>query len=323
MRPMQVEARALSIVDSLLKGQPIEDSTVEVKAEWPENSNQAARRIAGHANAAGGESILWLIGIDERGRSVTGADKKEMANWFPSVESEFNDRLAPSVICDLNIAYDGKTFVALLFDTSRAPYVVKNSMYGKENGGPVSLEVPWRLETSIRSATRSDLIRLLLPLEQLPVVKILGAYLLSNITDTNTLAWRLEMKIYMVSRTKGKVVFPFHSCSASVDIAGNPRHAELNEIFLEPFPRAVPGEHRSLTVHGSPTEIIVDGAGMAIFNGFGRSSRTKFGDHIGDAADVRVELVQAHDSRSITLAHSIKAIQTLTFRLDGVHGATH
>jgi len=44
-----------------MKGQPIEDTRVEVKAVWPSDSNYAARRIPGHANAAGGESILWLI----------------------------------------------------------------------------------------------------------------------------------------------------------------------------------------------------------------------------------------------------------------------
>ena len=307
MRPTQVEAWALSVVDNVLKGHPIEDSRVEAKANWPMDSNQAARRIAGHANAAAGEPILWLIGVDERGRSVTGADKKEMANWFPSVESQFNNQLAPSVICDLNVHYDDKTLVALLFETSRAPYVVKNQMFGKQDGGSVSLEVPWRHGTSIRSATRSDLIRLLLPLEQLPHVKTLGLHLRANIADTDALGWCLDMKIYIVSRTKGKIVFPFHSCSASVDIGGNPRHVEFNKVLLEPFPRAVPGQSGSLTVHGSPTEIIVDGAGMAVFTGYGRSTRAKFGDNIGDVADVRVELSQAHDPRSIALVHSIKS----------------
>ena len=73
----------------------------------------------------------------------------------------------------LNIPVDNKTVVALLFETDRAPFVIKNQAYGSPGGGSVELEVPWRENTAIRSARRSDLIRLLAPLELLPEIEIL------------------------------------------------------------------------------------------------------------------------------------------------------
>jgi hypothetical protein len=63
MKPIEIEAWALKIVDAVKRNAPHEDSRVECKAEWIAPS-AAARRIAAHGNAAGGEPILWLIGLD-------------------------------------------------------------------------------------------------------------------------------------------------------------------------------------------------------------------------------------------------------------------
>src|SRR2546423_5353429 len=122
MRPSQIEAWVLRVVEVLEKGAPIEDSQVELKAQWPD-PKKAARQIAGHANAAHGEPILWLIGVDEKTGAV-GADREELSKWWPQVESQF-DGLAPRVT-DLNVPFNGVTIVALLMETDRAPFVVNN-----------------------------------------------------------------------------------------------------------------------------------------------------------------------------------------------------
>ena len=106
MRLTQIEAWALKVADDITQGHPVEDARVEVKSKWPE-PNGAARRIAGHANAAYGEPILWIIGIDETKREVVGADKNDLASWYPQVQAEFSE-LAPNVI-DLNVPYGEKT----------------------------------------------------------------------------------------------------------------------------------------------------------------------------------------------------------------------
>ena len=90
MRPSQIEMWVLDIVDRIKDGQPIEDSRVELKREWikPE---KAARRIAGHANAARGDNILWIIGVDEK-NGVIGVDYEELSSWYGEAKSCFDGR---------------------------------------------------------------------------------------------------------------------------------------------------------------------------------------------------------------------------------------
>lgn len=157
MKKIQIEGWALRVVEQINSGQPNEDFTVELKREWPD-AKKAARRIAGHANAAQGDFILWLIGVDETD-GVVGANHLDVASWYAEVKTQF-DGLAPALI-DLNVPVEDQVITSLVFETDRAPFVVKNPMYGTSGGGAVQLEVPWREGTSIRSATRSDLIKLL------------------------------------------------------------------------------------------------------------------------------------------------------------------
>ncbi|HKA22780.1 MAG TPA: hypothetical protein VKN18_31200, partial [Blastocatellia bacterium] len=140
MRIHEIEYWALNVLDRIKRHQPIEDSRVELKATWPD-PKKAARRIAGHANAARGEPILWLIGVDEGAGTVPGIEFIEFASWYDTVKSAF-DELAPEPV-SINIPSDGVTIAGLYFETDRAPFVVKNS-----EGGTIQREVPWREATS-------------------------------------------------------------------------------------------------------------------------------------------------------------------------------
>jgi hypothetical protein len=124
MKKYQIEAWALDVIEWVQKGQPIEDSHVELKANWIE-PEKAARRIAGHANAARGEPILWLIGVDEKAGTVPGVTFADLSSWYHAVVAWF-DELAPEPV-SINVPASGVTVAALYFETDRAPYVVKNS----------------------------------------------------------------------------------------------------------------------------------------------------------------------------------------------------
>lgn len=308
MKLRQIEAWALKVADDIAQGRPVEDARVEIKSKWPEDPNNAARRIAGHANAAHGEPILWIIGIDDAKREVLGADKNDLATWYPQVQAEFRE-LAP-MVTDLNIPYDGKTLVALLFDTERAPFVVKNSVFGKQGGGSVSDEVPWREGTKIRTATRSDLIRMLTPLEGLPELQLLRMYLVANKGDVTTLSWRIVAQIFVSSKTKGEMIFPFHACSAIADIGDHRRRVSFSDIAIIPYPRPYPGQAVSPKIQHSSTEIIIASAGMVTFIASRVTPLTQFGNNIGDPAHIRIELVQAHDSTPVILTKSIQSNPT-------------
>jgi hypothetical protein len=215
MRPSQIEAWVLRVVEALGKGAPTEDSQVELKAEWPD-PKKAARQIAGHANAAHGEPILWLIGVDERA-GVVGADREELSKRWPQVESQF-DGLAPRFV-DLNIPVNGVTVVSLLMETDRAPFVVNNPAANMDK------EVPWREGTRVRSARRADLIKLLEPLEKLPEVDLMWGRF-----DKGVL-----MACLFIAPPRGQnLVIPVHRCAGTIGSETAEQIASLSEMrFLE------------------------------------------------------------------------------------------
>jgi hypothetical protein len=83
------------VAQRIQRGEPIEDFGTEAKAEWPD-ATRAPRQIAGHANAASPDEIVWVIGVDEKGRSVPGAKTIEFADWWAQISSAF-DGLPPAV----------------------------------------------------------------------------------------------------------------------------------------------------------------------------------------------------------------------------------
>jgi hypothetical protein len=234
MRARDIEFWALNIIERVELKQRNEDTLVELKSEWIPPS-KAARQIAGHANAARGEPILWLIGVDEK-QGVRGADLQELADWWKQVEVEF-DGVAPTMR-DINVPWKGHTVAALLFETERAPFVVRNPAHGKSGGGSVQREVPWREGTSTRSATRSDLMLLLSPLQRVPRCELLeGSLTLYSGNyhgdDRAYHTWRLYLTLYMYPKNDAQTVIPTHLCKASFEVAG---HIEETYFHAVDFP---------------------------------------------------------------------------------------
>jgi hypothetical protein len=255
MKPHEIENWALRIIERVERRQPNEDSRVELKAKWIEPTD-AARRIAGHANAAGSEPILWLIGVDEK-QGVQGAAIQELANWWKQVQVQF-DGVAPAMK-DINVSWKGHTVVVLLFDTERAPFVVRNSAHGKPGGGPVQREVPWREGTATRSATRNDLISLLSPLQRIPRYDLLeGQFIvfpdIHRQSGEKFYIWRLNLTLYMVPKSDAQIVIPSHLCKGSFEIDGPVdkciKETDFRKVF---FP-----------VYGNPWGQGMDGSGGVI-----------------------------------------------------------
>jgi hypothetical protein len=219
MRKIEVETWTLRIVDQLRAGSPVEDSRVELKREWPKPA-KVARQVAGHANAARGEDILWLIGVDEKAREVVGAEANGFAEWWNQVQSEFNE-LAPRLM-ELLVPVGGVAVYALLFETDRAPFVVKNP-----DGGPIGHEVPWREGTSVRSARRADLLRLLAPLQDQPHIEVLDLALCSGVSPAQPAPWwKIDGHLYVTPARPGvQLVFPHHRLAAEVEFSNRARLA--------------------------------------------------------------------------------------------------
>jgi hypothetical protein len=277
MKPSQIEAWALRVIERVEAKQPNEDSCVELKRKWPTEPDNAARRIAGHANAAQGEPILWLIGVDQDA-GVVGAAHADLATWWPRVRAEFEG--LPPTVRDLNVPWKGLTVVGLLFETDRAPFVVKNPTFGKPGGGPVALEVPWREGTAIRSARRDELLRLLAPLQLLPEVEVMNGWLsLSRIDDAAAAdklmtvnprcRWELWLDLYVAPRGEQRVTIPFHRCSGAIDFP-QPQSSGLDfdEVRLRSH-YSFKGQDRtyhklSVTIESTHAEVHFDGPGCAL-----------------------------------------------------------
>jgi hypothetical protein len=150
--------------------------------------------------------------------------------------SLFFDEIAPD-LTDLNIQIESKTVVALLFKTNRFLFVVKNAAFGNPGGGPVSLEVPWREGTRIRSAHRNDLIKLLMPLESLPKIEVINSKVLLYKKEDSINKWPshliLNIELYITPKSSDVIVIPFHRCKGWIKISGSLPEIELQSISLK------------------------------------------------------------------------------------------
>ena len=280
MTPSQLEHWVLSVLDRLRNKEPTEDLRVEIKTDWPSDVSKVARRIAGHANAAQGEPILWIVGADEKSGSVVGAGEKELADWWAQVQSHF-DGIAPD-LTHLIVPTEPRAVVALLFDTARAPFVVKNA------SGPAQFEVPWRDATSVRSARRSDLIRLLVPLQHLPDITIRQAKIHTYISEDNNphrvWSWSLWVELYIVPLSRERVVLPFHQCGVTLTVPGLLPARSLNVGVHAGAKHDLGGNSiPSLTISEGNTELVIDGPGSAYLSCAFDEEVRPAGTVIGDA----------------------------------------
>lgn len=216
MTKAELEEWVLRICDKVIEGHPLEDDRVELKRTYLGDRQDEARRIAGLCNSARGESALWLVGVDEKGRSVPGAPAEpDPANWLQQLETWWPD-LAPERLL-LGVPYQGVMVQAYLFDTSRAPYTVKVSD-AKRNR-----EVPFRVGTQTRSARREDLLRLLVPLVRRPDLTVLGGELSvwdpSKPVDPPRWRWHGLVRVYVT--TTAPLIFPDHMTGAELTFAGD------------------------------------------------------------------------------------------------------
>lgn len=272
MNRSQIEHWAITTIEAVKAlGAKFEDSRVELKADWPDPV-KGARRIAGLANAARGEPILVLIGVDDVRHNVVAITATDPATWFAQVASAFDG--PPPDPVDLILLYEGVAIHALYFETTRPPYLVKNPLFGSSPGN-IQFEVPWREGTAVRTATRIDLLKILVPSLLLPDVEDLGTSLAINTTETprdgKCNAW-FESRVYLIPKTRDRLVLPFHHCQLMIsgeslevlgDLTGFQLRPQLQQDRADRGMMMLTGFEPSASpiVHNSPTEVVFDGPG--------------------------------------------------------------
>ena len=223
METQLLEARVIAIAEAVLAGRQVEDDRVELKAVWPVAEHKTARQIAGHANASGGEPILWIVGLDEKSRKFGSAAGTEPANWWSAVRSHFAE-----VTPDLNVlrvpVAVGHDVFALQFATDRAPYVINVA-----GGGQVEWEVPWREGNSTRTARRHEMIRSVVAEASVPKLELIGGLVEIDefIRDPHTGEYagvaigdlRVRCALDMFVSAKGLAYLPEHRQSLMLEAA--------------------------------------------------------------------------------------------------------
>lgn len=220
MTPRDVEVWAGQVLEEIAAGRTIEDTLVELKAEWPTNHLKTARRIAAHANAARGETILWLFGAsDKDGGSIPGVNPTEFQNWWGQVRKIFNEDFPVPI--ERRVIYGKLQVMAVAFLTNLAPYVI--TVPEKEVG--FSREVPFREGQDTKSATRSQLVRILAPVNRLPLIEILTCSATVGIgqpggTDDWSYSWSLDAKLFIAQPADQHTTLATHKSEAAIILDG-------------------------------------------------------------------------------------------------------
>lgn len=289
-----LEARVLEIIEIVLSGRKYEDDLVECKGQWPDPGN-VHRQLAGHANAAGGEPVLWIIGLDESNHMLRELDGTDLAQWWPQVVARFAD-VAPDVRSLVVSVGDGRIVYALEFLTDRSPYVIKIS-------GAAEREVPWREGTRTRSALRSELLRMLIPAVAVPEVEVVTAEVTANVLpaekagDPVNVGGDREECISL--RAVGQVFFdvreptmlPAHRWRLTVHLGGG-ENLPI-EIPLRWFATSPRGDHSGRAEPSYPRGIDIRTSGLYI-NGPGA---VNFGAPVQFPLDRRATFEQATTAR--------------------------
>src|SRR2546430_8659587 len=96
MKRALIEATVVSAVETVLAGGSVEDERIECKSILlsPEN----ARQLAGSANAALGEDIIWIVGVDETAKTLVPLNSTiDLADWTARLTRAFDDNIAPDL----------------------------------------------------------------------------------------------------------------------------------------------------------------------------------------------------------------------------------
>ena len=235
MDKTQLEFQAVSCISKLAAGEPIDDQLLSLFRALPAHKN-AARHLAAYANPARGRPLLWLIGVDPRGK-VSGVQERDWESWVSGVR-EFFEGIPPAIHA-LDVRVQGKKILALGIETDRAPFVVYKQL--AKNGSQrqsCHTEVLWQEAGDIRTAQRVDLIKLISPLKELPMLEILEAelsfweninWMLNRQAAYN---WSLDATLYIVPKNENRLILPFRRCATLVESLRSRFSAEAKQSVL-------------------------------------------------------------------------------------------
>lgn len=296
MTKAEIEYWANRVIETALRGQPNEDDHVELKSEETD-THQAARRVAGLANAARGEPVLWFHGLDEKKHEIAPSTI-DPAKWWPSVRKHFADDHAPEPRIVV-VRHDKGNVLVFYFETDGAPYVITNL---KPTPDKAEREVPFRAHTGLRSAKHGDLIDLLVPASKAMRFEEIHAEL--YIVDGPGAVgrqWAIRFLAYAIPPTADRYYILQHRCSVEVAIESPHWRVTFDDVKLESKVHSV-GETELVIVQPGPLALTAHtrvASSPSSFEGSTANVTAKIGATPGPARGISVTSML--DYRRVTI----------------------
>jgi len=205
--------KTIAIIEMVKNNRPVEDDYVEIKRHV-HDPFKIAQRIGGHANAARGEEILWIIGLDEHTGEIYDTNLGELTVFIAAINKYFDD-ITPKINI-LNIVYEGKSVIALNIETNRSPYVVKIQ---PEDKYLPEFYLPWRQGTGHRAAKREDMFKVFLEESFRPELEKMadGGYL-NYTNNTKQSKVFIHGRLYYYVTPKNETFIPYHRSNVEIRI---------------------------------------------------------------------------------------------------------
>jgi hypothetical protein len=313
MRAIDLETKVITAVDQIRAGKSVEHDFIECKRDWPKENK--ARQLAASLNRAGGDPVIYIIGIDEKTGEVFDVLSTEVSDWWGQITPKF-DQTPPEIVRHVSVPVGdaGEQVMAVAFASDRAPYMVKTGLPNP------SLEVPMREGTSTRTARRDELLRLLIPTVTVPRAVVLEAGL--TIEDSGVAPVTLNsgpnpkrdlysfgsVRIYVEHNGRDLVSFPAHGMSGRVSVSGHSfplrvrQTTEGTSLAGSRDPLAVRANYDGVTVNG-PGAVSVD-VELLEFD-----SDDVLWFEMGESVQIELELDVLHSVRPLTVDVALQRVE--------------
>ena len=173
-----------------------------------------------------------------------------------------------------------------------------------------------REANSTRSARRSDLIKILYPIQKQPSIEILDGSieLQKAITGMGQGAyqWNLNMMLYFITYSSETMVFPFHRCEVLWRPQGRPDEKAFSNLRITPptsySSREFKQKNKSLTVDSTDYEVLIDTAGMTELTAESFEDE-KPGPILFEAIELKLKLCSHHSDLPVSLEALFHLVQ--------------
>ena len=262
------------------------ESWCTVLPALPRPAAAMARRLAGHANWARGQDLLWIF---------PGLAPAAVESALLGAASLF-DGLAPAWLVQRLVLEDGRPGTVAKIETGRAPFVIGAS------GG--RLETPWLEpgETKPRSATRLDLVRLFTPRAELPQIEILEAalsfYRNTQLRVRTTFRWSADAALYLIPHETSRLVIPLHRFRAAVELPTAGFMVRATEVNIT-------ADRQSPAVRVTESAVLVEGIGRLFLFATGTTDRSDL-ELEGTPARLLTEFTPAGADFTVTAAAELR-----------------